>query len=124
MDNQNMPPQGSQNPMPSSEQSSPVTKSEGDKSVGALIGSIIIVIILIIGGFYLWNTRVAPVDEMMENGMPVPGGMGEMTPEEQALNQPDPVLSQMAGVSASDETADIDADLKTTNLDGIDSELQ
>lgn len=102
-------------------------QGEGTKSVGALIGSIIIVIILIVGGFYLWSTKVAPVAEpqMMEQGMPVMNGTEpEMTAEEQALNQPDPVLSQMATVGSTDDTASIDADLKATSLDGMDSELQ
>ncbi len=105
-------------------QPSPAPES---KSVGALIGSIIIVIILIIGGLYLWSTKVAPVTEppMMNNGMPVMGGTAqETTAQEQALNQPDPVLSQMAAVATSDEVASIDADLKTTNLNGLGSELQ
>jgi hypothetical protein len=123
MDNQNMMPEGNQNPMsPKIEQSGQISPVEENKSIGALIGSIIIVIILIIGGFYLWSTKVTPVVEppMMENGMPVMDG----TAQEQALNQPDPVVSQMAAVGASDETAAIDADLKATNLDGMDSELQ
>ena len=38
------------------------------KSNGALIGSIIIIIILIIGGIYLWKTgKKAPLDTNMEN---------------------------------------------------------
>ncbi|MBI2121071.1 MAG: hypothetical protein HYT94_05630 [Parcubacteria group bacterium] len=130
MDNQNM----SQNttpqvtPTPTTPPSAPIpSEGEETKSVGALIGSIIIVIILIIGGFYLWSTKVAPVAEptMMEQGMPVmDGSANEMTVEEQALNQPDPMLSQMAAVGASDEVSAIDADLKATNLDGMDAELQ
>jgi hypothetical protein len=122
MDNQNMPPQESSSPMPSMGQPAPE-----NKSVGALIGSIIVVIILIIGGFYLWNTKVSPVADpsMMEKGMPIMNGTAEeMTVEEQALNQPDLVLSQMAAVAASDETVAIDTDLKATNLDGMDSDFQ
>lgn len=118
---QNMAPQG-ESPM------SPVGQpAPENKSVGALIGSIIIVIILIIGGLYLWSTKVAPLTEppMMEQSMPVMDGTAqEMTVQEQALNQPDPVTSQMAVVSASDDTTSIDADLKATNLNGLDSELQ
>lgn len=122
MENQNTMPQGSQNPMPPMGQP-PVE----EKSMGALVGSIIIVIILIVGGFYLWSTKVTPVVEppIMEQGTPVINGTApEMTAEEQALNQPDPVLSQMAVVATSDEVTAIDADLKATNLDGMDAELQ
>lgn len=128
MDNQNpvqnIPPQGSPSPMSSMGQPAPTEES---KSVGALIGSIIIVIILIIGGFYLWSTKVSPVMEpsMMENGMPVMNGTAqEMTAQEQALNQPDPVVSEMAAVGTSDEVTAIDTDLQATKLDGMDSELQ
>lgn len=119
---QNMAPQESGSPMSPVGQSAPESKS-----VGALIGSIIIVIILIIGGFYLWSTKVAPVAEppMMEQGMPaMNSGTGGMMPGEQALNEPDPVLAQMAAVATSDEVTSIDTDLKSTKLDGIDSELQ
>lgn len=122
MDNQNTMSQGSPNPAPIGAPIPP--QGEEHKSVGALIGSIIIVIILIIGGFYLWSTKVAPVTEpsMMNQGMPVMDS--EMTAEEQALNQPDPVLSQMAAVGTSDEVTVIDTDLKATNLDGMDAGLQ
>jgi hypothetical protein len=130
MENQNMMPQMSENTTPPSGQPSGAQippQGEGTKSVGALIGSIIIVIILIVGGFYLWSTKVAPVAEpqMMEQGMPVMNGTEpEMTAEEQALNQPDPVLSQMATVGSTDDTASIESDLKATSLDGMDSGLQ
>lgn len=126
MDNQNTMPQGNPNPTPAPTGAPIPPQGEERKSVGALIGSIIIVIILIIGGFYLWSTKVAPTDApMMDQGMPVmDGNVEEMTVEEQALNQPDPALSQMAAVVTSDEVADIDSDLKTTNLDGMDSGLQ
>lgn len=111
--------------LPPGQNTSPVDET---KSVGALIGSIIIVIILIIGGLYLWSTKVTPVTPsgIVPLGVPaVPGsGTNQMTLEEQALNQPDPILSQMAAVGASDEVAVIDTDLKATNLEGLDSELQ
>ncbi len=110
MENQNMP----QNTMP--------PESKPDKSVGALVGSIIIVIILIIGGFYLWNTKVASIPE--PQGMPtVSSAVPKMTAEEQALGQTDSVLSQIATVGVSDDVASIDADIKATNLDNTDSGL-
>lgn len=118
-----MAPQGG-SPMSPVGQPSPAPEN---KSVGALIGSIIIVIILIIGGLYLWSTKVAPVvtePPMMEN-VPVTGGTAqETTAQEQALNQPDPVLSQMTTVATSDEVTSIDADLKATNVSGLASDLQ
>lgn len=122
MENQNPTQNTAPNPMPPMGQPA----APESKSVGALIGSIIIVIILIIGGFYLWSTRVAPVTQpMMEQGMPVMNGTAqEMMVQEQALNQPDPVASQMAAVGTSDDVTSIDADLKATNLNGLDSELQ
>lgn len=134
MDNQNMPqntaPQGSPSSMPPMGQPSgaPIPpQGEETKSVGALIGSIIIVIILIIGGFYLWSTKVTPVIEqpMMEQGMPANNMVNDGTVSgDQASNEPDAVLNQMAAVGTSDDTAAIDADLKATNLDGLDSSLQ
>jgi hypothetical protein len=127
MDNQNptpnMTPQGSASPIPQTGQAS----VEENKSVGALIGSVIIVIILIIGGFYLWSTKVEPVVEpaATQQGAPVMNGAPlEMTAEEQALNQPDLIANQMAAVATSDEVTSIDADLKATNLDNLDDGLQ
>jgi hypothetical protein len=133
MDNQNMPqntaPQGSPSSMPPAGQPSgaPIPpQGEETKSVGALIGSIIIVIILIIGGFYLWSTKVSPVMEpsMMEGGMNDTMMNNEAATGDQASNEPDAVLNQMAAVDTSDDAAAIDADLKATNLDGLDSSLQ
>jgi len=64
------------------------------KSNGALIGSIIIIIILIIGGVYMWQNR----------------------PEE----SPVPPENTLGGA---DELMNLEADVNSIDLEGIDSEI-
>ena len=66
------------------------------KNSGALIGSIIIIIILIIGGIYLWKTS---------KGNTLPAGE-----------------SQSVGSSNSD-TADVEANVNSIDVDNIDNGL-
>jgi hypothetical protein len=65
------------------------------KSNGPLVGSIIIIIILIIGGIYIWKTSVK---EKLQNNNPTEN----VAP-------------------AQDSNVKIESDLNSTNLDGIDS---
>lgn len=89
----------------------------GEKSsgMGPLIGSIIILIILIAGGFYLWNKEVAEDEMMMEDGTMM---VEDMMMEEDA--QTEALESQ----STSDETGAIEADLEATNMNELDAELE
>lgn len=64
------------------------------KSNGALIGLIVIVIILIIGGIYLWKTS------LKENAVPAP------------VN---------STVGSADNSANLEASVNDINLDNLDS---
>lgn len=69
------------------------------KSNGALIGSIIIIVILIIGGVYLYKTSA-------KKGLE---------------NNNNPALTQPAGTT--DEFSNLETDVNSTNLDTIDQGL-
>lgn len=70
------------------------------KSHGALIGSFIIVIILILGGVYFWQTSVKEKLEKEKLNSSI-----EVTP------------------SVSDDTANLEGDLNAINLDNLDSAI-
>lgn len=69
------------------------------KSNGALIGSIIIIIILVIGGIYFWK------NSLKERALP-------QTPNE-----------EVPAGTEEDVTGDIEADLDGIDLESLDSEI-
>ncbi len=66
-----------------------------EKTNGALIGTIIIIIILIIGGLYMWKMSTKNATPATENN-----SVGQTSP---------------------DDTAKIQADLNSTDVDGLDN---
>lgn len=74
-----------------------------EKSIGAIIGILIVVAIIIIGGLYFWGQRIIQSPES-DTGAPA---AVEFQPTE----------------STSSEITDIEADLSATVLDGLDSEI-
>lgn len=61
------------------------------KSNGALLGSIIIIIILIIGGVYIWQSKVQKVldDKKAESGVVIQMDANELNALEQSLDTDD-----------------------------------
>lgn len=86
-----------------------------EKSTGALIGSIIVIVILIIGGLYLWNSKMQE-QRMMEDGTMMDKG--------DTMMMEDTATADLEAQGTSDEVSDIEADLNTTNLEGLDAEMQ
>ena len=82
------------------------------KPVGAWVGSLIILFILVFACLYLWSTNIQPKLEKKE---------ATQTPITQTA---DPVINQMNSQSSSNDTTSIENDLKTTNVDNADKELQ
>ncbi len=64
---------------------------EEKKSNGALIGSIIIIVILIVGGIYIWQTKVQKALEQkrMESETVTPMDANELNALEQDINSTD-----------------------------------
>ena len=85
------------------------------KSIGPIIGIAIIVVIIIFGGLYYWGAQISRQE--------VKEGQENLTAE-QIENQADPTTQQLQIQSTSDEIADIEADLDTTDLENLDQELE
>ena len=90
----------------------PEIEAPQTNSTGAIIGSIIIIIILIIGGLYLWGKQIVEKETQVS-----------ITPE-QILSETDPVLDSLKNQGVSDKITDIEADLNATDLNNLDKELQ
>ena len=83
-------------------------------SRGAMIGSIIIIIVLILGGLYVWTKR-----ETLPAPMPSEG----MESAEDIMNLPDNDLTALTSQSNSDELSSIEKDLNETGLQNLEVEL-
>ncbi|MDO8493647.1 MAG: hypothetical protein Q7S19_03850 [bacterium] len=83
--------------------------AEQNPGVGPLIGSIIIVLILLLGGYYSLKTIPSPAQVPVDN----------------SNNQPVPVISApIKPPQASTEIKDIEADAKDVNVASLDSGLE
>lgn len=71
---------------------------------GPIIGIVVIIILLILGGVYLWQSNT-------------------FAPAEQTVVSDDPMTQDLATQSTSTALEDIDADVSNTNLNNIDQEL-
>jgi len=76
-------------------------------SVGPVVAIVVIVAVLILGGLYYWGVQL---------------NKEEMTGEE-IENLPDEGLESLETQGTSDTLGAIEEDLQTTDLDGLDSEL-
>jgi len=87
--------------------------TDEDKSLGPVLGSIIVVIILVVAAFYVWgsgsNSNNAPAD--------VPQA-------DTTIPATDAATEALAEQGTSDDIAAIEADLEATILDGLDAELE
>ncbi|MBL7045458.1 MAG: hypothetical protein ISR99_00245 [Parcubacteria group bacterium] len=84
--------------------------SEEKKSSGPFVGIVIIVLVLVVGGLYFWGSKLSKERQDL------------VTPEE-IQAEADPSLEALSTQSTSDAVADIEADLDTTDLGGLDAEL-
>ncbi|TSD03210.1 MAG: hypothetical protein Athens071416_271 [Parcubacteria group bacterium Athens0714_16] len=90
----------------------PEIEAPQTKSTGAIIGSIIIIIVLIIGGLYLWGKQIIQTETQIS-----------LTPE-QILSETDPALDSLNTQGTSTKITNIEADLNTTDLNNLDKELK
>jgi hypothetical protein len=84
--------------------------------VGPILGVLIIVLILILGGLYLWGSMLSQSENEARVERTIPNNEPE-TPRATADRQ---ILET---TSSSNELDAISADLDTTNLDSIDTDL-
>src|SRR3989344_3916136 len=77
-----------------------------EKSVGPIVGSIIVIVIIILGGLYFSGAKLAKYTQTPEEIL------GDTTVTEELRSQ-----------SASDEVVDIEADLEASDFSDIDTDL-
>lgn len=102
------------------DQNMPMTTPEslyGEKHhshLGPILGVLIIMLVLILGGLYLWGGMLSK--EAATDQDPIVNNEPE-TPRAEAD------MEIMGTVSSSDELSAIEADVESTNLDSLDSDL-
>lgn len=87
--------------------------------VGIVLGLLIVLLVLILGGMYVWyeTAFTTPVQPMPEERV-VPD-----MPNEPEMQNADAAVQQLQAVSTSNEIGAIEADIEATNLDSLDAEL-
>jgi len=93
-----------------------IFSDEHNAHVGPILGVLVIVLALILGGLYLWGSML----EESENQARVEKVIPNNEPETSRAVADKQI---MGTVSSSDEIAAIEADLLSTNLEGLDAEL-
>ena len=76
---------------------------------GALIGSIVIIVVLVIGGVYLFKVTKLNYEQKQKNDILL----------QETAYPTDPVVQSLSTQSESDEISDIETDLNNTNLDNL-----
>ncbi len=94
----------------------------GDQSssLPVLLGVIIVLLVLILGGLYLWGSTLS--------GTPAPEAPAALRPTAEENNEPesttaDAQVDALETVSTSNSLEAIEADIESTNLDAIDTEM-
>ncbi|KKQ83464.1 MAG: hypothetical protein UT07_C0004G0018 [Parcubacteria group bacterium GW2011_GWB1_38_8] len=90
---------------PEQQQNNVNVETESKNSNGPIIGVVIILVIIILGGFYFWSQRTDNI--MIEDD-------SMMT---------DKALESIKMQSESDDTASIEADLDSTDVETLDSQI-
>ncbi len=85
-----------------------------------ILGVIIVMLVLILGGLYLWGSTLGPAPMNTDDGSTRPTAEENNEPES---NTADAQVQALETVSTSNEIDAIEADLEATNLDAIDMEL-
>ena len=83
-----------------------------NKEVGPVIGIIIIVVILVLGGLYVWGARLNKTEQTNSGG--------EQSAQDISQAQ-DPALDNLKTQGTSDNLSAIEDDLDTTSLNGLDT---
>lgn len=99
-----------------------VTESHEKTSyVGIILGVLIVVLMLILAGLYMWS-------QLLQNQSPAVVPQESAQPTAEQNNEPESTNAEadvqvLQTMSTSDEISTIESDLDSTNLDGIDAEL-
>lgn len=98
-----------------------IVETEHHGKLGFILGLLILALVLILAGLYLWYVNVfqtAPTPEPIEQTRIIP----EM-PEDPETANADAAVQQLNTVSPANDLGSITADIEATNLDSLDAEL-
>lgn len=115
--NENMQPNNSQGNGMNTSYSSMTPVPENKSSIGSIIGTIIVISIIILGGLYFWGKRID--EARIKNDLV----SGQNTEEKIAPQDEYMEANAINSLNKSDDLNSIEADLKATNLDNLDAEL-
>jgi flagellar basal body-associated protein FliL len=108
-------------PMKMPENQETISTDQSAKLTPTIIGVLVVVLMLILGGLYLWGTTLSSEPEII----PLPVAS---RPSPEVNNEPESTNAEadvqiLNTVSTSDEITAIEADLESTNLEALDAEL-
>ena len=118
-DNTKQPPKFSEAEMKMPEDSLAPEVTEHHNRIGLILGLLIVLLILILGGLYLWY---AAVFQTVATAPEVERFVPEM-PNEPEMQNADAEVQKMNTVSTSNEIEAIEADIESTDLEQMDAEL-
>lgn len=90
---------------------------EPPSHLGPIVGVLTVILILILGGLYLWGSTLIEDGSQQSTDALTSDGSGQI-----AIPQP-PTVESLRNVSESDELDAIERDVNATNLSGLDAEL-
>lgn len=104
------------------EQFGSVTKEEHSSQLAIILGLLIIFLMLILGGLYVWG------EYLQEDSIPTqPAPLSDTRPTDEENNEPESTTAEaevetMSALSTSDEFSALEADLASTDIDNLDAE--
>ena len=122
MNKNQTPPNNDPVAVPESELKMPNSQTSPEEShahLGVILGVLIVILLLILGGLYLWGTTLTQPTEEASPERPT----AEENNEPESTNAEAEVQTTQA-VSTSDEIEAIEADVEATNLEELDAELE
>ncbi len=87
----------------------PIGNDEHKSSTGPIIGSIIVVLIVVLGGLYLYGQQL--------------GQNEAVVPPQETSTTNETSLASIEQQGSSDDLGEINADLNSTDLDNLDSDM-
>ncbi len=89
--------------------------NENKSSIGSIIGTIIVIAVIILGGLYFWGKRIDEAKMRQEQ---------TLTETQDIQESNDSEINSILNVDSSDDLNSIEADLQSTDLDGLGAELE
>lgn len=97
------------------------TQDDKSSHLGVILGVLIVVLMLILGGLYLWSTSLQEQAPVITPDVQRPTAEENNEPESNNAEADAQVLET---TSPSDEVDAIEADIQSSNIDTVDSDMQ